>query len=411
MFFKRNITEKLQKALTRSPVVLLTGARQTGKSTLVKKLTSKEKFSNYVSFDDLRYLSAAKSDPIGFLSNIEKPTILDEVQRVPEIFLSIKNYIDQNRIPGTFILTGSANPLLIPTLGDSLAGRMEIVKLYPLSVGEIIGTKESFIDLIFDGKIQQLKATKINKETIFKKLILGGYPPVQNLDQEGVDAWFNSYLETILQRDVKDLAKIEGLTQLPNLLNLIATRVGGLLNIAELSRSSGISNSTLHRYLTLLETLYLITFIQPWSTNLGKRFVKSSKLYLIDCGILLHLVRCDEERLMNDSQIFGRSFENFIVTEILKQATWCRNQAKIYHYRTQSGNEVDLILEDKSGRVFGIEIKSSETITKDHFKGLSHLQETLKDKFVGGIVLYTGNEKIPFGNNLWAIPVNAMWEN
>lgn len=408
LFIQRNINEKLKKALKRSPVVLLTGARQTGKTTLMKQLCKDQDYS-YVTFDDLRYLSAAKSDPIGFISNLKKPVVLDEIQRVPELFLVIKTVVDENRKPGMFVLTGSANPLLIPRLGDSLVGRMEILELFPLSQGELHGVKETFIDGLFSDDSYGLKLKTSSKEDFCRKLITGGYPLVQNLDSEGMYAWFNSYLTTILQRDVKDLARIEGITQLPNLLNLIATRVGGLLNVSELSRSSGISSSTLHRYLTLLETLFMIAFLQPWSVNLGKRLVKSPKVYLIDSGILLHLLRVDKTKLFSDTNIFGKALENFVIMELLKQATWSKLDVKIFNYRTQTGIEVDAILEDSSGRVVGIEIKGSETVSSNDFKGLQQLQKIIGKAFVKGIVLYNGNERVPFGNNLWAIPINSLW--
>ncbi len=408
MFIERNISEKLKKSLERSPVVLLTGARQTGKTTLIKHLLSDNGYS-YVTFDDIRYLSAAKEDPIGFLANLKKPVILDEVQKIPELFLSIKYIVDQNRVPGIFVLTGSANPLLIPQLGDSLAGRMEVINLFPFSQGELFNKKEKFIDLVFSNKIFDLKISDFSKEKLCEKLLKGGYPGVQDFDKHGLESWINSYLITILHRDVKDLAQIEGLTQLSNLLSLIATRVGGLLNMSELSRASGIANSTLQRYLTLLKTLFLINFQLSWSNNRGKRLVKSPKIYLVDSAVLLYLLRVDENKLFQDNQIFGKVFENFIVTELLKQASWSDFLVDVFHYRTQSGIEVDIVLEDRSGNLVGIEIKSNQTVISNDFKGLKYFAEVVKKDFVCGIVLYMGSDKIPFGENMWALPISSLW--
>lgn len=408
LFIKRNISERLERALSRSPVVLLTGARQTGKTTLIKVLGEKKGYS-YVTFDDLRYLSGAKSDPIGFISALEKPVILDEVQRVPEFFLSIKSYVDKNRKAGIFALTGSANPLLIPRLGDSLAGRMEILELFSFSQAELLGKKEKFVDFLFSNKFSSIKASIFSKEELCKKLVIGGYPSVQDRDKEGRMIWFDSYLTTILQRDVRDLAKIEGLTQLPDLLHLLSTRVGSLLNVAELSRSSGIASMTLHRYITLLKTLFIILFHPVWSTNLGKRLVKSPKVYLMDVGVLLHLLKADKNRLLADATIFARVFENFVIVELLKQTTWSDTIIKMFHYRTVTGIEVDVVLEDASGKVVGIEIKSGETIISDDFKGLKQLQKIVGKNFVAGIILYMGTKKIPFGENLWAMPVSSLW--
>lgn len=406
--FLRNISGTLEKALSRSPVVLLTGARQTGKTTLVKKIGQTKKYK-YITFDDLRYLSAAQNDPISFINSLEKPVILDEVQRVPQLFLPIKHYIDNNRNAGTFILTGSANPLLIPHLGDSLAGRMEILKLYPLSQGELLNKQETFTEVAFTENIAQLKCENISRQTMLNKLIIGGYPSAQNINKEDRTAWFDAYLTTILQRDVKDLSRIEGIAQLPNLLQLLATRTSCLANTSELSRAIEISNTTLNRYLTLLETLFLIFFQQPWSTNLGKQLVKAPKVYLGDVGLLLHLLRIESSDFLFDTQMMGKVIETFVVSEILKQISFKPNRIKIFHYRTQTGNEVDILLEDTSGNIVGIEVKSGETVTKGDFKGLVHLKEAIGKKFAMGIVLYSGSEKIPFGEKLWAMPISALW--
>lgn len=408
MFLERNISEKLEKALNRAPVVFLKGARQSGKTTLIKHIFDKKGYS-YISFDDLRFLSAAKNDPIGFIANLQKPAVLDEVQRVPELFLPIKSYVDQHRKPGIFALTGSANPLLVPQLGDSLAGRIELIELFPLSKGEKIGKKERFIDLLFSNKINQFKPDPLNKKNLCKDFCLGGYPSTQKMNKEDLEAWLNSYLTTILEKDVNDLARIEGLAQLPNLLSLLATRAGTLLNVSELARSSGIANATLSRYITLLKAVFLITFQMPWHKNLGKRLVKSEKIYLSDTSLLLHLLKADENRLLSDQQIFGKVFENFVITELIKQCSWQDSLIDIYYYRTQTGIEVDAVLENSQGKMVGIEIKSGETIISDDFRGLKHLQDSADKNFVCGVILYSGSEIVPFGMNLWAVPVSCLW--
>lgn len=408
MFIDRHIWNRLVLSLARSPVVLLTGARQTGKTTLIQQLQRSQGYT-YITFDDLRYLSAVQNDPMGFIEQIQKPVILDEVQRVPALFLSIKQFVDQHRQPGLFALTGSANPLLLPRLGDSLAGRMELIELFPFTQGEILGKKDSFMSQIFGNNVSNMPVVPVTKKELCDKLIKGGFPPVQNLDKQGVDAWMHAYLTTLLQRDVKDLARIEGLAQLPDLLHLLATRAGGLLNVAELSRASGLSVTTLHRYITLLEMLFLMIFQAPWSKNLGKRLVKSPKVYLVDAGILVHLLRVDATRLCENPNLFGKVFENFVVTELYKLATWHDQRIALFHYRSQSGCEVDVVLEDASGNIVGIEIKGSQTVISDDFKGLRKFQEDVGADFKSGIVLYMGNVIIPFGSKLWAVPVGALW--
>ncbi len=414
--YKRNIQQKLEEAIGRSPVVLLTGARQTGKTTLVKEM-GKEKGYGYVTFDDVQIFSAAKDNPVGFIKELPKPIILDEVQRIPELFLTIKKDVDENRIAGRYILTGSANPLLIPRLGDSLAGRMEIYSLLPLSQGEKRGIKELFIEKVFAKdtifgetyKAHLSQASERSKEQLYKEILIGGYPLVQGVDYSGRDAWFSSYITTLLHRDVQDLSNVTGLTEFPKLLHVLATRVGGLLNTAELSRATGIPATTLARYLSILQILFIVLYQQPWFSNLGKRLLKAPKLFLIDTGLLTSLLKIDVDRALADGNLMGNIFENFIMDELRKQLTWSTKSATLYYLRTTSGIEVDGILEDPSGGIVGIEIKASETITPHDFKGLRYLQEEVGSKFVRGIVIYTGSAYVPFGDRLLAIPAHALW--
>jgi len=405
--YKRNLAVKVEKALKRSPVVLITGARQSGKTTLIKSVGQERGYS-YVSFDDVRYLSAAKSDPIGFIAGLQKPVILDEVQRMPELFLAIKQDVDEHRIPGRYALTGSANPLLIPRLGDSLAGRMEILELFPLSAGEIVGRQETFIEWLFNDDAPKA-VIPIAKQDLYRTIITGGYPSVQTLNQEDRDAWFSGYITTILHRDVQELAQITGLTDLPRLLQLLATRVGNVLNVADISRTSGIATSTLHRYLALLQTVFLVNLQQPWSSNLGKRLIKSPKTYLVDTGLLSFLLDLNLEKAMVNPQPMGALVENFVQAELLKQATWNNVRMHQYHLRTQTGVEVDIVLEDASGKLVGIEVKNSQTVSASDFKGLMYLQEEAKSIFHRGIVFYSGSEIVPFGPNLYALPMSALW--
>lgn len=407
MFFHRNSKSKLEKALKISPVVLLTGARQTGKTTLMNEV-AKDRGYFSASFDDLSMLSAAKADPMGFIARLPKPVILDEVQRVPEIFLAIKHEVDQNREAGMFALTGSTNPLLIPRLGDSLAGRMIILTLLPLSQGELLGRKEVFIDRLFKGEIPYTVEV-LSRQELYGRILKGGYPVVQGFSEEERRLWFNSYITALLQKDVQDLAHVTALAEFPRILQLLATRAANLLNVAELSRAVGIPNTTLHRYLSLLEALFIVSLLQPWSVNIGKRLVKSPKIYLIDSGILAFLLGIDNERALVDGKLMGSIIENFVVMELIKQATWSTTSVQLFYFRTQTGVEVDLVLEDKAGNIIGIEVKSSSTVTQQDFKGLRYLQESAGEKFIVGIVLYTGSQSIPFGSSLYALPLTSLW--
>lgn len=408
--YKRNITKPLLDSLKNNPVILITGARQTGKTTLIKKISDDDGFS-YVTFDDLFSLGAAEADPIGFVGSLSKAAILDEIQRAPKIFLPLKKDIDENREAGRYILTGSANPLVVPRLGDSLAGRMQIIHLWPFSQGELHGIRETFIDTIFAKKLPEIPSKKMRKDQLIHLAITGGYPALQNISGERMRYdWCNSYLISIIQKDITDLAKIENLRSIPNVLQTLATRVSGILNEKDVARNVGIPPTSLHRYLQLLQNLFLIFFLPSWHRNLGKRIIKSPKIYFVDTAILLHLLSFNIDRLLSDLNMLGHVIENFVIAEILKQITWNQTIVSPYHYRSHNDSEeVDLVLESASGKVVGIEIKNKDTITSDDFKGLKILQETCKNDFLRGILLYTGNKQLPFGKDLIAMPISSIW--
>ena len=282
----RNITPKIIEALSDTPVVMLNGARQTGKSTLAKSLISKKHIGHYVTLDDATALSAAKHDPAGFLSGLGESAVIDEIQRAPELFVAIKADVDRNRKPGRYLLTGSANVLLLPRLSESLAGRMEIFTLWPFSQGEFSGISEKFIDILFSEKLPIRQLTDTDNETaIIERAIRGGYPEAAaRISESRRRAWFGSYITTILQRDVRDIANIDGLTAMPRLLSMLSTRSPSLLNYSELSRTTGLPQSTLKRYMALFETIFLIDHLPAWYSNLGKRLVKTAKL-VMNCAI------------------------------------------------------------------------------------------------------------------------------
>lgn len=403
----RHIMKKVELALGDTPVILINGARQVGKSTLAKGVIEHGYPATYFTLDNSNTLAAITADPSHFIASLRAPAVIDEVQRAPELFLAIKEAIDRNRQPGRFLLTGSANVLLLPRLSDSLAGRMEIINLWPLSQGEIHGNTEYFIDAIFASHFNFPSQSSIDRNTQIERVLLGGYPEILTRPtEERRNAWYESYIMTILQRDIRDIAHIEGLTQLPRLLRLLATRTGGLFNLAEISRVSGIANTTLSRYITLLQTIFLINTVPAWSTNHGKRLIKSPKLYLCDTGLAAHLLGLTRERVLLEPDLFSPILENFIALELKKQLGWNKTRADLFHYRTSSGQEVDFILESKAGDIVGIEVKTSSSINESDFKGLHHLAAELGKKFIRGIVLYTAQQTLAFGKNLYGVPMS-----
>jgi uncharacterized protein len=407
---QRSITPLLLNALKDSPVVLLNGARQVGKSTLVEWLASNGHTARYVTLDDAVILSAAHNNPEGFLAGYNEHLIIDEIQRAPELFLALKASIDKKRKAGQFLLTGSANVLLIPKLSESLAGRMEILSLYPFSQSEIGSTEGLFIDELFDGKINKFAMKNSKQLHLIERMMKGGYyEALQRDDPARRNAWFSSYITTILQRDVRDLAHIEGLTALPRLLALLASRSATLLNFAELSNSIKIPQTTLKRYIALLETTFLLRLVPAWSRNLSKRLIKTPKLYLTDTGLMLYLLGADEQRLKSDGDILGKAVETFVLNELSKLASWSKTQPQVHHFRTQTGLEIDFLLERRDGSIVCIEVKSGQKVDASSFKTMKMLEVEMKKKFLRGIVLYDGNEVVPFEKNLFAVPIQALW--
>ncbi len=409
---KRHLSSAVAEALKDTPVVLLVGARQTGKSTLVNSLLGTAPIRRYLTFDDQGVRDAARSDPAGFLAGLEGPVTLDEVQKAPELFPAMKAVVDRDRRPGRYLLTGSANALMLPRLSESLAGRMEVQTLWPFSQGELKGRRETYLEKVFQAKFSP-KPSHGGGATAWPELAcLGGFPEiVARASAPRRRPWFRSYVATVLSRDARDLANIESLATLPRLLGLLASRTASLLNYADLSRTLGMPQSTLKRYMGLLQALFLFHPLPAWSSNLGQRLIKSPKVLLSDTGLLAHLTGATPDKLRQDPTAAGHLLENFVAMELVKQASWSETQVQVFHFRTLTGTEVDILLEDEEGRVVGIEVKASATPSSSDFKGLKSLAECAENKFVRGIVLYTGSEVIPFGKNLTAVPLPALWES
>jgi uncharacterized protein len=408
--YLRHIYPLLTEALADTPVVLLNGARQTGKSTLVQSLASSGAY-RYLTLDDQAVLAAAKYDPAGFVAGIGDRVILDEVQRAPEIFLPIKAAVDRDRRPGRFLLTGSANVMLLPRIADSLAGRMEVLALWPLSSAEMVGDVDfNRADWLFDGEIQVRLIPPCERERLAPTLLVGGFPEaVGRSSQRRRAAWFASYLQAVLQRDVRDLANLEQLAEMPNLLQLLATRSGSLLNFAEVSRTSRLTQTTLKRYFTLLETLFLVVRLPAWDRNSGKRLVKTPKVFLSDSGLLAHLGGLTPDGLAAAPGLPGGLVESYVLGELLKHLAFSERGLTLHHYRTQTDIEVDFVLENRPGKLTGIEVKASGTVNGSDFKGLRHLKESAPQLFQRGIVLYAGREVVAFDADLFAVPLSMWW--
>ncbi|MGB8260026.1 MAG: ATP-binding protein [Terracidiphilus sp.] len=410
---QRSLAAPLNESLADTPAVLVNGARQTGKSTLVQSPQLAGRDRAYLTFDDPGLLGAARRDPSGFVAGLGDRVTLDEVQHVPEIFPVLKAAIDRDRRPGRFLLTGSANPMLLPLLADSLAGRMEVLTLWPFSQGELEGRTETFLDTLFStGPLPWSGAPSgLARPQLLEAILAGGYPPaIARPSPARRASWFQSYRMTMLQRDIRDLANIADATAVPRLLSVVAARAGSLLNFADISRTLGLPQTTMKRYFALLESTFLVQLLRPWATNLGKRVILTPKVYLNDTGLLAAVLGVTLDRLRQDGSLLGAMLENFVLMELRKQAAWSRTQPEIYYWRTASGQEVDLVLEDRAGRLVGIEVKASATLGAADVRGLQAMADAAGPRWLRGLVLYAGAEVVPYAANLHGVPLQWMWK-
>lgn len=411
--FKRFAEKNLLNALQDTPVVLIHGSRQCGKTTLAQLVGEKLDYY-YLTFDDINQLNSAKNDPVGFIDNLPEKVIIDEVQRAPEIFTSIKASVDKNRKPGRFILTGSANILLLPKLSDSLAGRVEIIHLRSLSQAEIIGHQSSVMQNLFTRRLDQnLKTTGYVK--LGKKLntfiTTGGYPSALSRSSENRKlAWYRDFANTIIQRDIQDIANIQNASILPKLLQLCASQTARLFNASDLASPFAISRPTIKEYITLLEQIFLVEQIQPWHTNRLSRLIKTPKMHLADTGLACALLNVRSDDLEKDRSLLGQLLETYVYQELQKYASWQDSNIDIYHFRNKDKVEVDFVIQDGKF-ITGLEVKASATVQLSDFKGLIKLRNAVDSNFANGIVFYDGETILSFGDRLFAIPYAAFLTN
>jgi predicted AAA+ superfamily ATPase len=406
VLFPRFSAELVANALKDTPVVMVTGPRQCGKTTLVRDLVAGNR--EFITMDDDTVMAAARSDPTGFVRALDRTTI-DEAQRVPDLLRAIKKSVDDDRRAGRFLLTGSANILTVPQISESLAGRMEIVGLLPLSRAEIGGKRPDFLRAAFDGKLGKPAGPMIG-ENLVQAVLIGGYPEMlRREDPKRRQTWARDYIMAIVQRDVREVADVEKLDQMPRLLQVLAHHSGRLTNFTQMGAQVGFDDKTTRKYVAILEQLFLVRKVEPWFQNQLKRLVKTPKLHFLDSGLLGALLGATAERIAKDRSIFGPLLETFVFSEVLKQASWFDESCALYHYRDKDQDEVDLVIETGSGALVGIEVKPSATVNAGDFKGLRKLADACGDNFKLGVVLYDGGRPVPFGNPLLAAPISCLW--
>ena len=406
--YPRFLRRPLEEALADTPVVLIHGPRQCGKTTLSQVVGNEAGYA-YITFDDDVQLAAARTDPVGFVADLPEKVILDEVQRVPELFLALKSAVDRNGQPGRFILTGSANVLLVPKLADSLAGRMELIRLHPLSQDELTGKASRFIDAAFAATFQNRRFERLGP-ALADRIVAGGYPQaLLRGTSKRRTAWYRDYIETLVQRDVRDLARIAALDAVPRLLELAAGQTARLVNVAEMASAFQLTRPTIRDYVVLLERIFMLEHLPPWFSNRISRLIKTPKLHFADTGLAVSLLGMDASAIYKDRAIFGQLLETFVFQELKRQASWNEKPVRFHHFRTKDGVEVDIVME-QAGRLTGVEIKASATVNKKDFRGLRKLRETYADRFVSGVLIYDGENMVGFGENLYAVPVRAIWD-
>jgi len=408
MSYPRLLQQRLEEALDDTPVVLIHGPRQCGKTTLAKKVGDLRGYT-YLSFDDVNLVAAAKSDPIGFVDRLADKVILDEIQHVPELFSSIKHAVDSKRTSGRFLLTGSANVLLLPKLSDSLAGRIEIIHLHALSRCEIESSGSGLLEQLFRGSFIVGTLEKLGPK-LAEYVIEGGFPePLQRSTPRRKRQWYQNYIDTLVQRDIRDLARISNLDSIPKILELASSQSAQLLNKQALAAPFQMSRQTVDSYFTLLQNVFLIDVLAPWHSNRSKRLIKTPKVHMSDTGLASALLGLSAEQLDRDRTMLGHLLESFIYNELRRQASWSESEVKFYHFRDKDQYEVDIVMEQHGGDMVAIEVKAAATVTEKDFKGLKKLQSMTGASWKMGVVFYDGEIPLSFGDSLYAIPISGLW--
>jgi predicted AAA+ superfamily ATPase len=399
----------LVEALGDTRVVLLLGARQVGKSTLAEEIVETDHPASSLSLDAQAPREAANSDPEGFIANLKRPVLIDEVQRGgSDLLLAIKSTVDKDPEPGQFFLTGSANLLTNRKVLDALTGRVEIITLWPLSQAEIERAGNNFVDSLFAGTPPEIENAPVGRATLIDRLAAGGYPEARLRGERSRDRWFASYVESSLGRDLEDISDAHKLREMPRLLRLLASRAANIVAPANISKDISLHRGTVEAYIGLLEAVFLVKRLPAWTPGIGGREIRHPKIYIVDTGLLLHLLGANEKRLDGDDQVTGRAIENFVAMEVLRHAEWSDRRPRLFHYRRMR-EEIDLVLEDRAGNIAAVEVKASASIQGRDWRSLSRLRDARSENFTCGVLLYTGENTVPLSDRIFAVPISGLW--
>lgn len=406
--YARHLKPRVDEALTDTPVVLISGPRQAGKTTLVRQFVDKRR--PFITLDDATTLASARNDPVGLIRGLSG-AVIDEIQRAPDLLLAIKQSVDENRQPGRFLLTGSANLMTLPAVADSLAGRMETLTLLPLAACELTSTPGQWLASAFAGKPLSTTRSQVGSQLV-ERVLRGGYPEaLARTTPRRREAWLRQYIQALIQRDVRELASVEKLDQIPRLLKALAHMAGQLCNFSQLGGQVGLDSKTAGKYLAILEQMFLVRRVEPWSVNRLNRILKTPKLHFLDAGLLATVAGLNAAGVAQDRTRFGAILESFVYAELLKQTTWMDADIALYTYRDKDQVEVDVVAEDAAGRTVGIEVKSKASVNPGDFAGLRRLASLAGKRWTAGVVLYDGADIRPMGDRLWAVPLSSLWNS
>ena len=404
--YPRRLESRIAEAMADTPVVLLTGPRQAGKTTLVRQMSGAG--MRYLTLDDELTLMSARDDPVGMIRSLDR-AVIDEIQRAPQLLLAIKKSVDEDRRPGRFLLTGSANLMAVPKVADSLAGRMETLLLLPLSQGEIEGQAANWLDRVFAGQIPKSK-TLANGNNLVERVLKGGYPEViARATARRRNTWARQYIDAIIQRDLRDISGIEKLDQLPRFLRALAQTAGQMCNYTQLGGQVGLDSKTTSKYISVFEQMYLLKRVDVWARNRLNRVVITPKLQFIDSGLLATLLELTSDEVQQNRTRFGNVLETFVFSELLKATTTAENEYALMYYRDADKVEVDVVIENATGQLVGVEVKATATVKESDLRGLRKLSTLAGAKFKMGVLLYDGDETMPLGDNIWATPLSTLW--
>lgn len=395
-------------ALTDTRIVFIGGARQVGKSTLARHITSSRHPAAEFSLDVGATREAALADPEGFIAGLRGRAFIDEVQRAPDLLLAIKDAVDRDPTPGRFLLTGSANVVTSRKVKDALTGRIELIRLWPLAQGEIRGTTGNLVDALFAADPPRVSGAIVGRDAFVTIVAAGGYPEARARDGRRRERWFASYLETTLDRDLRDISDARRLAQIPQLLRLLATQSANIVSYRSLATRLGLNHETVREYVALLEAIFLVRLLPAWRPGIAARETHAPKAYLVDSGLLAHLLGADPHRIANDDQVTGKVLENFVVMEVLKHAEWANTPTTAYHYR-QRDEEIDLVLENRAGEIAAIEVNATASVNRRDLTPIERLRDARGDRFRAGVVICATDQTTPLGDRLWSVPIAGLW--